>query len=390
MTDREAMLAAIRANPDEDTPRLIHADWLDEHGDGDRAAFIRAQIEAVRSDPFGVQARNASKHAGELLEKNRAPWHSNIREAIQGQLEDFVGVQVSGMPANALRDVVQVKARFERGFVGHVTLHPSVFVRVATGIFAAEPIQSLELQRFTAQGETPLQPVFELPQLQHLRRLEFARLQGITEDEYAALLGCQHLSNLRDLWLCENPVPPPWVVELLGGEGFPELQGLFFRDIPNLGPGLVNALTRANHRNIRRLDVSGVVFHSEPLRQLLTSRCLRGVEELRLGCVGRPGSPGPLSHINPGWVIPYERLVILDLDGQRLGNEGVGDIVRQPTTAALRWLGLARNSLDSGVLRYITESRHLQLNYLDVRGNNFTPSGIAALKSRFPDAVIQV
>lgn len=31
MSDRNALLAAIRANPDEDTPRLVFADWLDEH-----------------------------------------------------------------------------------------------------------------------------------------------------------------------------------------------------------------------------------------------------------------------------------------------------------------------------------------------------------------------
>src|SRR5687768_11363773 len=38
MDDRRALMAAIIANPDEDTPRLALADWLDEHGDAhDRA-----------------------------------------------------------------------------------------------------------------------------------------------------------------------------------------------------------------------------------------------------------------------------------------------------------------------------------------------------------------
>ncbi len=47
MDDRSALMAAILANPDEDTPRLALADWLDEHGgehDRARAAFIRRQI----------------------------------------------------------------------------------------------------------------------------------------------------------------------------------------------------------------------------------------------------------------------------------------------------------------------------------------------------------
>lgn len=37
------LLDAIIAEPDDDTPRLIYADWLDENGRGERAEFIRAQ-----------------------------------------------------------------------------------------------------------------------------------------------------------------------------------------------------------------------------------------------------------------------------------------------------------------------------------------------------------
>jgi uncharacterized protein (TIGR02996 family) len=45
MTDRDALLRAICENPDDDAPRLIYADWLDEHGDPRQAEFIRVQIE---------------------------------------------------------------------------------------------------------------------------------------------------------------------------------------------------------------------------------------------------------------------------------------------------------------------------------------------------------
>ncbi|HEY1190616.1 MAG TPA: TIGR02996 domain-containing protein, partial [Gemmata sp.] len=44
MSDRDALMAAIAAHPDEDTPRLVFADWLDENGDPERAEFVRAQI----------------------------------------------------------------------------------------------------------------------------------------------------------------------------------------------------------------------------------------------------------------------------------------------------------------------------------------------------------
>ena len=43
MTHDDAFLQAILESPDDDTPRLAYADWLDEHGDPDRAEFLRVQ-----------------------------------------------------------------------------------------------------------------------------------------------------------------------------------------------------------------------------------------------------------------------------------------------------------------------------------------------------------
>ncbi len=45
MSDHAAFLRAILAEPDKDLPRLIYADWLDERGEGERAALIRVQCE---------------------------------------------------------------------------------------------------------------------------------------------------------------------------------------------------------------------------------------------------------------------------------------------------------------------------------------------------------
>ena len=43
-------LRAIIEHPEDDTPRLIYADWLEENGDPDRAEFIRVQCELARLD----------------------------------------------------------------------------------------------------------------------------------------------------------------------------------------------------------------------------------------------------------------------------------------------------------------------------------------------------
>jgi uncharacterized protein (TIGR02996 family) len=54
-----ALIAAIRAAPDDDAPRLVYADWLDEHGQPERAEFIRVQCELARRDAPDLRSREA-------------------------------------------------------------------------------------------------------------------------------------------------------------------------------------------------------------------------------------------------------------------------------------------------------------------------------------------
>jgi uncharacterized protein (TIGR02996 family) len=44
LTSDDAFLKAILADPNDDAPRLIYADWLDEQGRHERAEFIRVQV----------------------------------------------------------------------------------------------------------------------------------------------------------------------------------------------------------------------------------------------------------------------------------------------------------------------------------------------------------
>ena len=45
MTQYDAFLQAIIANLEDDAPRLIYADWLEEHGESERAEFVRLQCK---------------------------------------------------------------------------------------------------------------------------------------------------------------------------------------------------------------------------------------------------------------------------------------------------------------------------------------------------------
>ena len=51
MDEMSPFLRMIAENPDDDTPRLVFADWLDEHEQHERAEFIRLQIELAHMEP---------------------------------------------------------------------------------------------------------------------------------------------------------------------------------------------------------------------------------------------------------------------------------------------------------------------------------------------------
>jgi uncharacterized protein (TIGR02996 family) len=366
MTDGDALRRVILAEPDEDTPRLVYADWLQENGQPERGDFIRAQIEAVRADPFGPRARAASRQAAAILEAYRSDWTRHL----------------PGFPE---------WPRFERGFIAHLSVEPKEFVPRIDALFDAEPIQALRLHRFVSTGPpVSFEPLFELPRLKQLRRFELSPRLFTDRDgeDYALLSGCPHLAKLSDLSLRDNPVPPTWLSNVLRGDKFPQLTGLDVAEVTHLGPSLAETFPRIDHRELKRLDLSGVRFTSDQFHQVLTSRCLREVEELLLATSLTPGHMGPLFYLDLTHVIPWNRLVILDLAGQRLGNEGVREFTVRYEAAALRWLGLKNNVLGRDAVRYFTASKYLALNYLDVRGNNLSLSDIDALHHRFPDARI--
>lgn len=54
--ERAALLAGVLAEPDSDEPRLVFADWLEEHGEPERAELIRCQVavEAWERSPGEV------------------------------------------------------------------------------------------------------------------------------------------------------------------------------------------------------------------------------------------------------------------------------------------------------------------------------------------------
>jgi uncharacterized protein (TIGR02996 family) len=370
-SDRDALLSAILAQPDEDTPRLIYADWLQENGQPERADFIRAQVWASQAEPYSPQAGAHERVAARLLERHAGEWVREVRLRALGW-------------------------KFARGFVEHADVNTASFPRDAAALFAAEPVRSLRVMRFLSAGAggmpASLEPFFALPQLARVVKLDMSELRQ-TADYFDLLSACPHLGNLTDLVMRMNPVPPAWLTTLLVGPSLPRLTGLDLKEVSNLGRTLTSVFPRIEHRSFVRLDLSHIRFNSQEIQKVLASRCLREVEELRLGWWKDSAIEGSLTHLHLGWVIPWDRLWLLDLNGQGVSNGGVreivGELARQKDRPPLRWLGLANNRIGRDGVRALIDSP-LALYYLDLRGNyDLSLSDRAALQSRFPDARVE-
>lgn len=79
MPDHTPFLTAIASNPDDDLPRLVYADWLDEHGDPDRSEFIRLQCHTAHVGPLDPSWAPAKLREFDLFKANEAKWRSGDR-----------------------------------------------------------------------------------------------------------------------------------------------------------------------------------------------------------------------------------------------------------------------------------------------------------------------
>lgn len=106
-SDFEALVRAVFHNPDDDTPRLIFADWLEENGQADRAALIRYQCEQARYKP------NAKRYAE--LAKLTTPLVEKFKKAMR-PLPDGVRIEFRRgflrVDGRGIRDVAALPARF--------------------------------------------------------------------------------------------------------------------------------------------------------------------------------------------------------------------------------------------------------------------------------------
>jgi uncharacterized protein (TIGR02996 family) len=173
MSDEDALLAAIIAAPDDDLPRLVYADWLDERGQPDRAEFIRMQIERERLEPAGPRYAVLARKEAALIGRHKEGWTTLLRTVLPGST-----------------------AKFRRGFVEEVSTPAAVLLANAEAVWPLAPIR-----RVVATRGAPV-----VPELNALARPPKVRLT-------AELIGGGHGGEFGRLDLLRpSPAEPePWL-----------------------------------------------------------------------------------------------------------------------------------------------------------------------------------
>jgi uncharacterized protein (TIGR02996 family) len=221
-------LAAIAARPDDDLPRLIFADWLDERGETDRAEFIRLQCSAVRGDVY------AGSRAAKLEACHRREWLADLAEVYH--------------------------AEFRRGFAEHLVLPAGTFLAKGDELRRRTPVRSVALvgavrvldQLLNSSlldglgglhlsnaflGDEGVARLAGAACLRGLRTLRLAR-SGVGDVGATAVARSPHLTSLRSLVLCGNAIGEVGAWDLARSR---TLRGLAHLDIVDNEIGLSGA-----------------------------------------------------------------------------------------------------------------------------------------------------
>src|SRR5262249_32889270 len=74
MSQHEAFLRSIIEAPEDDAPRLVYADWLEDQGDLERAEFIRVQCRLAEMDEDDPLRSGLLRREYELLVERWGEW----------------------------------------------------------------------------------------------------------------------------------------------------------------------------------------------------------------------------------------------------------------------------------------------------------------------------
>jgi uncharacterized protein (TIGR02996 family) len=115
---RDDLLQAIIENPDDDARRLVYADWLEDHGESERAEFIRVQIELAKLPNVDKRRPLLKQRETELLARNESEWIKPIRHRV-------------------------LSWTFQRGFIAEVSVTLNMYTKHTFELLNLAPIRRM-------------------------------------------------------------------------------------------------------------------------------------------------------------------------------------------------------------------------------------------------------
>jgi uncharacterized protein (TIGR02996 family) len=266
MTPADAFLQDILAHPEDDAPRLIFADWLEEQGDAEsvaRAEFIRVQCALAAAQLPEEKRGDLVRREQQILDEWTEQWVRPIRRLVRSW-------------------------SFHRGFIDEASMLAHIFLKHAGRLFRRTPIQHLRLWVYRVPREWTIfiQPVSmaSLADSKHLGRLRSLNLSEnqLESRDIRALLVSEHLTSLTDLDLSHNRIGDSGVRALAASPLLRKLERLDLRG-NDFGSGGLRALAlsvdelerSAQGMRLRRLELSHDNLSSACQRVIAESPVLR-------------------------------------------------------------------------------------------------------------------
>ena len=262
MTDRDALLAAVHAQPLDDAPRLVLADWLDEHGQPERAEFIRLQVAQRRE--FETHGRTA--RLDDLFVQARSLFYRPWAEPVRKVFGRGIGMYSRGFPKGP-------------GYPIPADVLVTHLPAAATWI-APETEIAIEAR----PGQSKLLAV--IPEVRWVRHLSvrwpWRSEPPVEEAEITDLLASPHLTGLRRLTLAHLGLTAETARAIRNA---PALRSLDSLDLSGNQLGRTGGLELARGRHLtalRHLDLSGNRIGNVAVQALLKSAALSGLRSLNV------------------------------------------------------------------------------------------------------------
>jgi uncharacterized protein (TIGR02996 family) len=345
----QAFLDAILAAPDDDAPRLVYADWLDEHDQAERAEFIRVQCDLARRPKYDPGRPESENRARALLHRHGAEWAKPVA-AITKDYE------------------------FRRGFVAGVSIGARKFLTHGDQLFRLAPVRHV---RFIRLGSSNVKAA-DLIAFPHLSRIRSLVLTGsLADKELRALLTAPALKPLTGLSL-EGHFPTDALDPILEGR-LPYLERLDLnaQGVTVLTGSHAEALADSKWvKNLKYLDLSWHGLNVGGVQALAGSKRLKGLTRLGLRFTGAGlGGTQALAESST-----LTRLSVLDLRNNRLTDKAVQALASSRKLPALTDLYLGSNAFGPEAVRALAAWPGLaRLRALHLYGNKIGDEGALAL-----------